>query len=175
MSRARGLAALAGVVVTLAGFAPPAAAQGYTLAPKGEGFSVVLPKQPVYTKSEPEAEDGTTYTSHSYILEANPSYFVVRYHDLPAKTEIANPRRFLEAKIAAEGAEMRGGKYERVEWSMLGGVPAVTAVGHKNTNALRILMVLKGRRLFTLTYAGAPGSARSAAAVRFTSSFRLMP
>ena len=68
---------------------------------------------------------------------------------------------------------MRAGKHDRIEWRIIAGAPAATAMGHKDMNALRILIVLKNRRLYTLTYAGPPNSARSAAAVRFTQSFRL--
>ena len=70
---------------------------------------------------------------------------------------------------------MQGDKFVRVEWRLIAGAPAATAIGHKDMNALRILMVLKNRRLYTLTYAGPPNSAQSAAAVRFTQSFRLKP
>jgi hypothetical protein len=74
---------------------------------------------------------------------------------------------------AAKG--MEGGKWISIDWLTHQGLIASDAVGSKGGNAIRSFSVMKGRQIFTLTYAGPPGTARAADVNRFVGSLRVGP
>jgi hypothetical protein len=70
---------------------------------------------------------------------------------------------------------MEGGKWISIDWLTHQGSVASDAIGSRGGNAIRSFSVMKGRQIFTLTYAGPPGTARSADVNRFVGSLRIAP
>jgi hypothetical protein len=70
---------------------------------------------------------------------------------------------------------MEGAKWVTVDWVTHQGLTATDAVGARSGHAIRSFSVMKGRQVFTLIYAGAPGTARSADVNRFVGSLRIAP
>lgn len=68
---------------------------------------------------------------------------------------------------------MKDGKLTTVDWLEHQGLVAVDAVGTKAELELRNYSVIKGSRIFSLTYAGPPGSARTADVDRFVKSLQI--
>ena len=65
---------------------------------------------------------------------------------------------------------MEGGKWADIRWTTYQGLPATDAVAVKPPFAVRNFSVIKGRTIYTLTYAGPPGTAMSADVNRFINS-----
>ena len=82
----------------------------------------------------------------------------------------------LQGGLDNAAKNMEGGKWVSVDWlthqgSVASGCRRVRGSG----NAIRSFSVMKGRQIFTLTYAGPPGTARSADVNRFVGSLRVGP
>ena len=157
----RGLLALAASAVATA-----TAAQVLWLKVEGpdRAFTVEMPGTPEYK---------LVSQFHSYSLVRGPIEFVMQSVEVGYT---APPREILQTALDGAAPHLVGGKWQSVDWREVQGVPAVEATGAlKDGNALRNLLVLKGRRLVSLGMRGPTGTTRFPAAERFFGSLRFAP
>jgi hypothetical protein len=88
---------------------------------------------------------------------------------------VSNHKANLQGGLDNAAKNMEGGKWASVGWQSHQGLTAVDAIGVRGEHAIRSFSVMKGRQIVTLTYAGPPGSARSADVDRFVGSLRIGP
>ena len=178
-----GLAAFALAAITLAGD-QGALGQGqsgvapgawHTITGPNKSFTADVPASPKYTATQMKTAAGTSYTMHQYLLEQGDVAYVVQSAVYPTEVNVSNPRANLQGGLDNAAKNMEGGKWASVDWGTHQGLTAVTAVGVRSGHAIRSFSVLKGRQIFTLTYAGPAGTAQSPDVERFASSLRISP
>jgi hypothetical protein len=145
-----------------------------TTGPDGS-FTADMPAAPSYTTTEMRTAAGSGYTMHQYLLEQGSVAYVVQTAVYPTDVNVSNHRTNLQGGLDNAAKNMEGGKWTSVGWVTHQGLTAVDAIGVRGTHAIRSFSVMKGRRIFALTYAGPPGSARSPEVDRFIGSLRIGP
>ena len=140
-----------------------------------KSFTAELPAAPKYTTTEMKTGTGSLYTVHQYLLEQGDVAFIVQAATYPEDINVSNPRTNLQGGLDNLAKSMEGAKWSSVDWVTLQGLTATDAVGSRGGHAIRSFSVMKGRQVFTLIYAGAPGTARSADVNRFVASLRIGP
>jgi hypothetical protein len=155
---------------------PPAApAQWHTVAAADGSFSAELPSAPQYSTQRVATGTGSLYVIHQYLLEHGDAAFIVQTAVYPDDINVSNPRVNLQGGLDNLAKGMEGAKWVSIDWVSLQGLTAADAVGARNGHAVRSFSVMKGRQVFTLIYAGTPGTARSPDVNRFIASLRLAP
>jgi hypothetical protein len=151
----------------------PQAAWHTQQGPEGV-FTVQMPGKPSYKLEQAKSGGGTAFGYHSYSLDHDARAFVVQTATYPADVDVKDPKANLRSALAASEKLLRDKKWAKLAWTTFGGVPAVEATGMM-TDALefRNFLLLKGRQMYSLGYAGPPGSIRSADAERFFKSLRI--
>ena len=158
--------------------APPATGQPanwHTMTGPDSSFTADLPAAPNYTTTPMKTSAGAGYTMHQYLLEQGPVAYVVQTAIYPADVNVSNHKANLQGGLDNAAKNMEGGKWISIDWLTHQGSVASDAVGSREGNAIRSFSVMKGRQIFTLTYAGPPGTARSADVNRFVGSLRVGP
>ena len=158
--------------------APPAQAEPgawHTVAGPERSFTADLPAAPKYTTTQMKTGTGSVYTVHQYLLEQGDVAYIVQAATYPEDINVSNPRTNLQGGLDNLAKSMEGAKWTSVDWVTHQGLTATDAVGARSGHAIRSFSVMKGRQVFTLIYAGAPGTARSADVDRFVSSLRVGP
>ena len=158
--------------------ASPAAEQTaawHTTTGPERSFTADLPAAPSYTTMEMRTAAGSSYTMHQYLLERGEVAYVVQTATYPADVKVSNHRINLQGGLDTAAKNMEGGKWDSIGWATHQGLTAVDAIGARGSHAIRTFSVMKGPRVFTLTYAGPSGSARSADVDRFIGSLRIDP
>jgi hypothetical protein len=140
-----------------------------------KSFTAELPAAPKYTTTEMKTGTGSLYTVHQYLLEQGDVAFIVQAATYPEDINVSNPRTNLQGGLDNLAKSMEGAKWSSVDWVTLQGLTATDTVGLRGGHAIRSFSVMKGRQVFTLIYAGAPGTARSADVNRFVASLRIGP
>jgi hypothetical protein len=131
-------------------------AQWYGLQVVDNAFTVELPGIPDYRVVNDASIRGTTFTLHSYSLEAGGNSYVVQTALYPRDVDVADPRRLIQAALDDRAKVLDGGKWSKVDWRSIAGGTAAESTGPlKNGKALRQLVLLKGSRLVTLAFMGA--------------------
>jgi hypothetical protein len=153
--------------------APAAPAAWYTVT--GQGFTAEMPAAPKYSTTEMRTGTGSLYTVHQHLLEQGDVAFIVQAATYPEDINVTNPRVNLQGGLDNLAKSMEGAKWVTVDWVTHQGLTATDAVGARSGHAIRSFSVMKGRQVFTLIYAGAPGTARSADVNRFVGSLRIAP
>jgi hypothetical protein len=138
-------------------------------------FSAELPSVPKYSTQRVATGTGSLYVVHQYLLEQGDTAFIVQTAVYPDDINVSNPRVNLQGGLDNLAKGMEGAKWASIDWVTHQGLTASDAVGARNGHAVRSFSVMKGRQVFTLIYAGTPGSARSADVNRFIASLRLGP
>jgi hypothetical protein len=157
---------------------PPAAAPAEPAAwysVTGQGFTAEMPVAPKYSTTEMRTGTGSLYTVHQYLLEQGDVAYIVQAATYPDDINVASPRVNLQGGLDNLAKGMEGAKWASVDWVTHQGLTAADAVGARSGHAIRSFSVMKGRQVFTLIYAGAPGTARSADVNRFIASLRIAP
>ncbi len=139
------------------------------------GFAAEMPAAPKYSSVEMKTNSGSNYAMHQFLLELGDTAYVVQTAVYPDDVNVSNPRINLQGGLDNAAKNMDGGKWASVDWLTHQGSTASDAVGVRAGNAVRTFSVMKGRQIFTLTYAGPPGTARSADVNRFVGSLRVGP
>lgn len=156
--------------------APPAQPAGWhTVTGPDNSFTAELPAAPKYTSSRVATGTGSLYTVHQYLLEQGDVAYIVQTAVYPEDINVANPRLNLQGGLDNLAKGMEGSKWVSVDWVVHQGLTASDAIGAKNGHAIRSFAVMKGRQVFTLIYAGSPGTARSDDVNRFVASLRVGP
>jgi hypothetical protein len=148
-------------------------ASWHTIAGADKSFTADVPAAPKYTAVQMKTGAGAVYTMHQYLLEQGDIAYVVQTAVYPAEVNVSNPRANLQGGLDNAAKNMEGGKWASIDWLTHQGLTAVNAVGVRAGNAIRSFSVLKGRQIFTLTYAGPPGTAQSPDVDRFVASLRV--
>lgn len=147
----------------------------HTVTGPDNTFTAELPAPPKYTSSRVATGTGSLYTVHQYLLEQGDVAYIVQTAVYPDDINVTNPRLNLQGGLDNLAKGMEGAKWGSVDWLTHQGLTASDAVGAKNGHAIRSFSVMKGRQVFTLIYAGTPGTARSADVNRFVASLRVGP
>jgi hypothetical protein len=141
-----------------------------------KSFTADLPAPPKYTTTEMKTGTGSLYTVHQYLLEQGEVAYIVQMATYPEDINVSNPRTNLQGGLDALAKSMEGAKWTSVDWLSHQGLTASDAVGStRSGHAIRSFSVMKGRQVFTLIYAGEPGTARSVDVNRFVASLRVNP
>jgi hypothetical protein len=104
------------------------------------------------------------------VAEVGDLAYVAQTAVYPADVNVSNPRTNLQVGLDNAAKNMEGGKWASIDWSTRQGLTAVDATGVRQGLAIRSYSVMKGRQIFTLTYAGPAGTARAPDADRFIGS-----
>jgi hypothetical protein len=155
--------------------ASPRPTEWQTVAGPDRSFTADLPASPSYTAAQVRTGSGSLYMLHQYLLEMGEVAYIVQTGVYPDDINVSNPRINLQGGLDNLAKGMEGGRWASVDWVTHQGLTAADAVGLKNGRAIRSFAVMKGRQVFTLIYAGAPGTARSADVNRFIGSLRVGP
>lgn len=157
--------------------APDASAQAaewFTVTGPEGAFTAELPAAPKYTSSRVTTASGSIYTVHQYLVERGEMAFIVQTAVYPDDINVANPRVNLQGGLDSLAKSMEGEKWASIDWVKHQGLTASDAVGLRNGHAIRSFSVMKGRQVFTLIYAGSPGTAKSGDVNRFVGSLRVL-
>ena len=151
------------------------AASWHTLTGPDRSFTADMPAAPNYTTREMRSAAGSSYTMHQYLLEQPDVSWVAQTAIYPSDINVSNQRTNLQGGLDNAGKNMESGKWASIGWVTLQGLTAVDAVGERGNHAIRSFSVMKGRQIFTLTYAGPVGSARTPDVDRFIASLHIGP
>jgi hypothetical protein len=162
--------------VSPAAAAPVAAeASWHTITGPQGSFTAALPAAPRYTTAEMKTATGSSYMLHQYLLEHAGAAYIVQSATYPDDINVANPRANLQGGLDNLAKGMEGAKWASVDWITLQGSTAVDAIGTRGGHAIRSFSAMKGSQMFTLIYAGTPGTARSDDVNRFVASLHVRP
>ena len=175
ITRCACLAIVALAVAVLVGSRLRAEDAWHTMTSSEKSFTVELPAAPNYTTTELHTGAGAPYTMHQYAVDRGDLVYVVWSATYPAEVNVAMPRANLQGGLDNAAKGMEGGRWASVDWVTHQGHVAVDAVGMRRGKAIRSFLVLKGRQIVSLTYAGPIGSAQSTDAMRFIGSLKLDP
>jgi hypothetical protein len=155
--------------------APASPAAGWhTLKGPDSSFTAEFPAEPVYKSVLLKTAAGAGYTMHQFQLEKEGAAYVAQTAVYPEDVRTTNPRASLQGGLDASAKNMDGEKWASMDWvKHEGGLTGVEAIGARGGLAIRTYSVMKGRQIFTLTFAGPAGSARSDDANRFIASLRV--
>jgi len=152
-----------------------ATAQSTWYAVRGvdRSFVVDMPGEPVYKVIDAASPGGVRYAIHSYSLDTGRLSFVAQTSLYPTGVDVSDPRRTLQALLDDRATRLDGGKWTRVDWRQVQGLPAVESVGPaQGGRLLRQLEVLRGQRIVSLAVLGPADAVRGPEAERFFASLR---
>ena len=111
---------------------------------------------------------------HSYSLETGAYSYLVQTALCPADADVAQPRRLIQTALDDRTKVLEGRKWSKVDWRDVAGATAAESWGPlKGGNALRQLVLLKGRRFVSLAFMGPAASITGIEAERFFKSLKL--
>jgi hypothetical protein len=145
----------------------------HTVTGLNSSFNVDMPGPPKYSTPEMRTSAGSTYTMHQHLFESGPRAFVAQTAVYPNDVNVSNPRANLQGGLDNAAKNMEGGKWISIAWLTHQGSLASDAVGSKGGNAIRSFSVMKGRQIFTFTYAGPIGTHHSQDVERFLRSLHI--
>ena len=155
----------------LAGLGVAVAQDWKTVTARDGSFTVEMPVEPEYSTTPVKTAGGTDYTRYNYIGGDGERAFVVQIATYPRDVNLSNPKANLQSGLDSAANQMEGGKWRNVRWTTYQGLPATDATAMKPPFEVRNYSVIKKRTIFTLTYAGPPGTAGTADVNRFINSF----
>jgi hypothetical protein len=168
------LAATVGMIVIMRGVAPAQEEPWHTMTGPDKSFTAELPAAPKYTATKLKAPGtGSIYTMHQYLVESSERAFIVQSIVYPKDLVLPDAQKTLQNGLDNTGKKMEGGKWASVDWVKHQGLPAVDTVGVRDGQEVRSFLVMRGRQVFTLIYAGPPATARSGDAARFFASLHI--
>jgi hypothetical protein len=145
----------------------------YAVRGVDHSFIVDMPGEPVYKLLDTRSPAGTPFVLHSYSLEAGRFSFVAQTALLPPDIDVRQPRSVLQGVLDERAQRLAGGKWSRVDWREVLGVPAADSLGAvAGGNLLRQLALLRGRRLVTLACLASADALRTPEVERFFGSLR---
>ena len=146
-----------------------------TMTSSEKSFTVELPTAPPHPYAARSSCSWAPYTMQQYAVDRGDLAYLVWSATYPAEVNVAMPRDNLEGGLDNAAKGMEGGRWASINWVTHQGHLAVDAVGVRRGKAIRSFLVLKGRQIVSLTYAGPIGSAQSPDAARFIGSLKLDP
>ena len=140
-----------------------------------KSFFVEMPGAPLYKAVDTVSPGGTAFVYHSYSLEYRRLSFVAQSALYPADVDVRQPKLNLQSALDDRAQRLAGAKWTSVDWKTVQGAPGVESIGPLDGgNALRQLVVLKGRRYVSLGYLAPADAMRAPEAERFFRSLRLL-
>lgn len=162
-------------VVLLAADAAAQSASWFPVEGADKSFFVEMPGAPVYKVLNTVSAGGTPFVYHSYSLEYRRLSFVAQSALFPADVDVRQPKVNLQSALDDRVQRLAGAKWTSVDWKTVQGAPAVESTGPlAGGNALRQLVVLKGRQYVSLGYLAPSDALRAPEAERFFRSLRLL-
>jgi hypothetical protein len=162
-------------VVLLAADAAAQSASWFPVEGADKSFFVEMPGAPVYKVLDTASARGTPFVYHSYSLEYRRLSFVAQSALFPADVDVRQPKVNLQSALDDRAQRLAGAKWTSVDWKTVQGAPAVESTGPlAGGNALRQLVVLKGRQYVSLGYLAPADAMRAPEAERFFRSLRLL-
>ena len=162
-------------VVLLAADAAAQSASWFPLEGADKSFFVEMPGAPVYKVLDAVSAGGTPFAYHSYSLDYRRLAFVAQSALYPADVDVRQPKLNLQTALDDRAQRLAGAKWTSVDWKTVQGAPAVESIGPlAGGNALRQLVLLKGRRYVSLGYLAPADAMRAPEAERFFRSLRLL-
>jgi hypothetical protein len=134
-------------------------------------FTVEMPFEPEYSTTMVKTAGGREYARHNYIGGNSELAFVVQTATYPRDVDVSKPKSNLQGGLDLAAKQMEGGKWSEIRWTTYQGHQATDSIAMKPPYQVRNFSVLKGRTIFTLTYAGPPETVQSADVNRFMNSF----
>jgi hypothetical protein len=148
--------------------------QWYGVEVEDNVFIVQMPGVPDHRIVSDVDAHGTPFQLHSYSLEAGGYSYVAQSALYPGDVNAGNPRLILQAALDARARSLEGGKWTKVDWREIQGGSAVESIGPvRGGNALRQLVLLKGRHFVSLAFLGNAQSVTGPDAERFFTSLKL--
>jgi hypothetical protein len=147
----------------------------HTIAGLDGSFTVEFPQQPKHQTAPNATDAGTTLTVHIYWVELDGDRtYMAATSVYPKDPGVGNYRRVLQGGLDGVASRPQGTRWTSIDWKQYRDLPAFDAVGKTGSGReMRTYSVMKGSRIFTLTYVGVTGSSRSADVNRFIASLRL--
>ena len=137
-------------------------------------FTVEMPGIPDHRLVNDVTQLGVTFMLHSYSLEAGGYSYLVQTALYPTDADVAQPRRLIQTALEDRAKVLAGQKWSKVDWRDIAGATAAESSGLlKGGNALRQLVLLKGRRFVSLAFMGQAASVTGVEAERFFKSLKL--
>jgi hypothetical protein len=148
--------------------------QWYGVEVEDNVFTVEMPGVPDHRIVNDVSAHGTPFRLHSYSLDAGGFSYVAQSALYPGDVDAANPRAILQAALDDRAKSLEGGKWSKVDRREIGGASAVESIGPvRGGNALRQLVLLKGRLFVSLAFLGPAASVTGPDAERFFTSLKL--
>jgi hypothetical protein len=148
--------------------------QWYGVEVEDDVFVVQMPGVPDHRIVNDVDARGTPFQLHSYSLDASGHSYVAQSALYPGDVDAGNPRRILQAALDARARRLDGGKWAKIDWRHIQGAAAVESIGPVHGgNALRQLVLLKGRHFVSLAFLGNAASVDGPDADRFFNSLKL--
>ncbi|MCX7365733.1 MAG: hypothetical protein NTV97_28455 [Alphaproteobacteria bacterium] len=149
-------------------------AKWYAVQVEDRAFTVEMPGVPDHRLLNDASARGTAFVLHSYSLDLGGYSYVVQTALYPADVDVTRPRVLLQAALDERATALAGRKWTRVDWrEMQGGAVADSTGPVPGGNAVRQLVLLKGRRFVSLAFLGASAGASGPEAERFFRSLKL--
>jgi hypothetical protein len=137
-------------------------------------FTVEMPGIPDHRLVNDTTQLGAPFVLHSYSLETGGYSYLVQTALYPTDADAAQPRRLIQTALDDRAKVLEAQKWSKVDWRDVAGATAAESWGLlKGGNALRQLVLLKGRRLVSLAFMGPAASITGAEAERFFKSLKL--
>ncbi|MFI4998823.1 MAG: hypothetical protein ACHQK9_02985 [Reyranellales bacterium] len=146
----------------------------YAVQVEDNVFTVEMPGIPDHRLVSDVTARGTAFQLHSYSLDTGGYSYVAQSALYPGDVDAANPRAILQSALDTRAQRLEARKWTKVDWREMQGGSAVESVGPlRGGNALRQLVVLKGRRFVSLAFLGGAGGVTGLEATRFFTSLHL--
>jgi hypothetical protein len=137
-------------------------------------FTVEMPGIPDRRVVNDASARGTAFALQSYSLEAGGYSYVVQTALYPGDVDVAEPRRLIQAALDERAKVLATRKWSKVDWRDAAGATAADSTGSlSGGNALRQLVLLKGRRFASLAFMGPAASMTGVEAERFFKSLKM--
>ena len=156
---------------------PSQAPQSVWYAVRGpdNAFIVDMPGEPVYKLIDTVSPGGAKFVYHSYSLDDRRLAFVAQTALYPADVDVSQPKLNLQSVLDDRAQRLAGGKWTKIDWRDVSGAPVAESTGLvAGGNALRQLVLLKGRRYVSLACLAPADALRTPEAERFFQSLRLV-
>jgi len=146
----------------------------YAVQVVDDAFTVEMPGIPDHRVVNDASARGTAFALHSYSLEAGGYSYVVQTALYPGDVDIGQPRRLIQTALDDRAKVLDTKKWSKVDWRDVAGGAAADSTGPlTGGNALRQLVLLKGRRFVSLAFMGPAASMTGAEAERFFKSLKM--
>jgi hypothetical protein len=147
----------------------------HTMTGLDGSFTVEFPQPPKHQAAPNATAAGMNFTTHIYWVELDRDRtYMAAMSVYPEDPGVGNYRRVLQGGLDGVANRPQGTKWASIDWKQYWDLPAVDAIGRTGSGReIRTYSVMKGSRVFVLSYVGATGSSRSSDVNRFIASLRL--